>query len=411
MFMEFILLFNHYRTLDQRGGLRSSQIGSFLASNDHQVTAIVPGIDSLSEKRDPYLQGKFSTSSDIDGVSLIKVNSVKNSRRNKLSRILYYTSFSLTQFFIALGKTRAEVVFCNSLPLSQLFWAWIISVLQRSAFFVDVRDLPFDTAVEIGYLKKNIWTKTLETLETWLISRAQAIFCVSKGFKNILIAKGIREDKLYFAPIGYDKGLYEKSINFNKNIRQELGLNSQFLVLYAGTMGYVVDLMTVLRAAEEVKNRDDIVFVFAGAGQRKEEYEAFAKEKSLNIFFLGEVSKLKVIELSLAADVCAYGLQNGKVIGSLLGNKVFDHLGTKTPMLYCGPDGDIAWIVKNSGGGVCMPSGDWKSMAKWISYLASNREEVKKMAELGKDYIEKHYVTQQIMEQIETVIQNSKDSR
>lgn len=406
--MQVILLFNHYRLLGQRGGLRSSQIGSYLASKDHHVKVVIPDVDSLSANKNPKIQGKIYRTEIIDGVKVIKVNSAKNDRKNKIKRLIYYASSSLVQFLVALKEPRADVIYCNSLPLSQLFGAWIVSTVRRSVFFVDVRDLPFDTAIDIGYFEQNCWIKLLESIETWLINRAQRVFCVSKGFIEILSTKGISKEKLLFSPIGYDKHLYERNIDYEKNMKQLLGIEEKFLVLYTGTMGYVVDLMTVLRAAEQVKNLDDIVFVFAGDGQRKEEYEAFSKEKSLNILFLGEISKLKVIELSIAADICAYGLQNGKVIGSLLGNKVFDHLGTKTPMLYCGPDGDIARIIKKSGGGVCLPSGDWKSMAKWIRYLASNKEEVKKMAESGKDYIEKHYITQHIMEQIENVIQDSK---
>lgn len=402
--MKICLLFNHYRTPQERGGARSYQIGTFLAQKGHRVTAVIPGVDSLTGNKSPLLRGRFYIKDQLENVTLYRVNSTSNQRSSRVSRFFYYLSSSCTQFFVAFREKNIEIIIANSLPLTQLFFAYILSTIRKVPFIVDVRDLPLDTAVEIGYFRSKRVLSFFMAVENFVLKRATAIATVSRGFQKKLIQRGVQESKIFFFPIGYDCKLYDHYLYEKPGIRKKFQIENAFVVLYAGTMGFLIDIMTILKAAKETRHHTKIVYVFAGSGQKLDEYRSFVEKNHIQARFIGSISKADVIQLSWEADICVYALQTGPMLASLLGNKVFDHLGTATPMLYCGPKGDLSDILSCSGGGECFPSQDYLSLAQRIVSLSTQPDRVHEMGERGRRYILKHYRSESYMQKLEQVI-------
>ncbi len=390
-----------------RGGLRSFEIGTYLAAKGHHVTAIVPGIDPLTEARHPGLKLKPWIKERIDGVTLLWVNSSSNERAIKLSRILYFLTSSCMQFLASFFVRKPDVLISTSLPPSLLMLAYLLARIRRIPLIVDVRDLPFDYSVATQYMRGGKLIGFLMKIEAAIYNRADFIFTVSKGILQMILGKGVSPEKTSFLPIGYDKLYYEKNIDFGRNIRKELGLNGKFLVLYAGSMGYVVDIMTVLKAAELTSKNENIFYVFAGAGQRLKEYEAFAFKKKLPAIFIGEVPKSDIILLCSTVDVCVYALDDKPIYGTFLGNKVFDYLGTGNPLLFCGPEGDITELLHESLGGICLKPGDFEGLAENILALYENPNKLKLLGKNAQKTVARKYLTQNLMDQLNDIIEKT----
>lgn len=405
--MNILLLFHHYRTLKERGGLRSYQIGTYFARKGNDVSAVIPGIDPLTENRYSGLKGKLYLKEVIEGVNIYRVNSFKNKRSSKLSRILYFISSACMQLAISLRIRPCDVIVCTSLPPSVLFLAFILSRVRRIPLIVDVRDLPFDYSVETQYFRQNSVVRFVMKIEAIIYREVEAIVTISQGLKKMLIDKGVCDKSIFFLPIGYDKNYYEKTIDWKRDIKEELGLRGKFIVLYTGSMGYLIDIMTILDAAEQTRNNDNILYLFVGGGQRVVEYKKNAKERKLQSIFIGEVSKETAILFSSSADVCVYALGDNWIFSTFLGNKVFDYLGTGRPLIYCGPDGDISRIVRGSGAGICLPSKDFRGLSEAIIDLYQNPEKKRVMGKQAKYYVESKYDTEIFMERFEKIIHSS----
>ena len=96
--MKHILLnFNHFRTPKDLGGLRSWHIGSHLSKKGYRVTAVIPGVDTLTGEKKRSLRGRIWSKETINDVEVIWVNVLNNDRKSKLRRVLYYLSLSLLQ--------------------------------------------------------------------------------------------------------------------------------------------------------------------------------------------------------------------------------------------------------------------------------------------------------------------------
>ena len=63
-------------------------------------------------------------------------------------------------------------------------------------------------------------------------------------------------------------------------------LKDQFIVQYSGNHGRTHDLISLIKAAEILKNKDDITFLFIGSGSGKKALVEYAKDKDItNIIF------------------------------------------------------------------------------------------------------------------------------
>ena len=405
--MHILLLFHHYRTLKERGGLRSYQIGTYLRKKGYDVSAVIPGIDPLTENHYPGLRGKLYLKENIRGVNIYRVNSLKNRRSSKLSRILYFISSACIQFIVCMRIRSCDVVICTSLPPSLLFWAFILSRLRGIPLIVDVRDLPFDYSVETHYFKQNTLVRLAMKLEATIYKRVEAIVTISQGLKKMITDKGVHDKRVSFLPIGYDRCYYEKNIDWTRDIKKEFNLKEKFIVLYTGSMGSLVDIMTILNAAELTRNKNNIIYVFVGDGQRITEYKQIAKERKLQSLFTGEVSKETAILFSAASDVCVYALGDNWIFSTFLGNKVFDYLGTGKPMIFCGPDGDISRIIHEVKGGICLPPKDFQGLSEAIVDLHQNPKNKIAMGNHAKHLIEIKYDTENLIEHLEKIIYDS----
>jgi colanic acid biosynthesis glycosyl transferase WcaI len=397
--MRILLLFHHYRTLAERGGQRSRQIGEYLSENGHEVTVVVPGVDPLTGKRHSKLGIKPYFMEISQGVSIYRVNATSFLRGRKIGRPLYLITSCFMQFFLSVWM-KYDIVICTSFPPSLPVSACCLCFLKAKPLIIDVRDLALDVSLDTKFLKNNFLLKLFCRIEYFVYRQATRVFTISRGIKQLIIDKGIDDKKIQFLPIGCDLEASNKGSNASRNIRRDLGIGDKFVALYAGSMGFLLDLMTMLKAANLTKDNSNIVYIFAGGGARAYEGEKYAVRYNLNVRFLGEVSKREAIGLCHTADVCLYSLWGQKTFSFFLGNKVFDYLGAGKPLIFCGPEGDITKLLKESGGGFGLPAQDAEGMAEKIRFLYENPEQKKIIGESAKHCIESKYLSNHSMEKL-----------
>jgi len=370
----------------------------------YRVTAVIPGVDPLTGEKYTPIRKKFRVEEYQEGVKIIRTNSTANKRDSKIRRAVYYLTSSLTQFLSTFSIRDVDILISTSIPLSSLMLSYIVSRVRKIPHIIDVRDLSIDTALELKYFSANVLTKSLLKIERWLYEQADSLICISWGLAEVLGRKGIRNDKIQVIPIGYDKYTYESKANWNRDIKAELGISHKFIVLYAGSMGYVVDIPTLLDAAKSTLDITEIVYLFIGHGQNFSKYREIAKRSQLNCFFWGPIPKLDIPVYCAQADVCVYPLRGGNLIGSFLGNKVFDYMGSGTPIIYSGPEGDIQQLIDHSQGGICVPAGDGQALAAAIVELYRNRNLVLLFGANAKQYIEENYTVAKMMKDFHVTV-------
>lgn len=395
---------NHLRGPHGSAGARSWHQAKCLA-NRFQVSVILPMIDPVTAKL--VTQETFSGLPDSVDVRLIRVTD--NDRSSLLRRALYYLSAMPKQLLLGLRVPRPKIVLSMGLPVTTLGIAWITSVLRRAYFVVDVRDLPFDTAAELGYLKNRHFIGVLRGLEGFLLRRADAVLVISPRHKPHIAERGVDAKRITIASVGYDN--FEETpkniiTEWRTALQMDLAPETQLIGVYSGTLGYAFPVEEILEGAKKLTEDKRFGFVFLGDGQRLDEFRNFANTHKLNAHFTGRVNKRDVMAICRAAGYCIYPANRGTFSSAILGNKVFDYLGAGQPVLYVGEDSAVWDLIDELDAGLYVGLGNPEGFADAARQLLNDPDCAVRLRNGASQLVSRGYTAEASAEKLLEVIEN-----
>ncbi|WP_347548778.1 glycosyltransferase family 4 protein [Pseudalkalibacillus hwajinpoensis] len=307
------------------------------------------------------------------GLNVIRTFVVQDTKKSSRRRMLNYLSFMMTSIIAGLTVKKPDVVFATTPQLFAGLSGYIVSKLKRAKFVIEVRDLWVDFAEVLNQINNKRVLKLARKLEWFLFKKADHIIVVTQGYKRYLIEKGIPEDKIDVITNGVNP--HETGVLVPEEgsmIREQYGLENQFIILYAGNMGIAQGLKTVLEAAENLLEHPSITFVLIGEGAEKVRLQAYREEKKLtNVLILDSRAKQELHGFYAAADLCLVVLKNHPLFEITIPSKLFDCLAMNKPVLL-GIGGESKEIVKSLNAGLFFEPEDPESLAEVVVEAASN---------------------------------------
>lgn len=383
---KIFFISNHLRGPKGAAGTRSWQQVKEL-SKSFDITVAIPEVDPVT--------GHLVTAETYDGlnrdrVSVKLVSCTSLDRASKISRVLFYVTAGFGQFIEGLKIRHPSCILVMSLPLTSLWVGMFLSRIKGCPLVVDVRDLPFDTAAEVGYLRKGFFLNLAIFAESFALRSASFVVCNSERYKPMLINRGVSAERIETLVIGYDD-FDAPSQNLVNEFRYKIlncfsNSKPTFVGIFVGTFGHVVEVETVLEAARLLKHRKDIGFLFVGSGQRLLEYQARAEREGLVVHFTGRVTKENIQPMCRAADFCIYSAKAGEMSAAMLGNKLFDYLGAEKPVIYSGPESAVLDVIKMLNAGLATPENAPKELSQAIVALCEDGSFAGSLGEMLQDF-------------------------
>lgn len=166
-----------------------------------------------------------------------------------------------------------------------------------------------------------------------LVGQSNAVMAVNPLAREFVERElGVPEEKLRLLPLGVDTDQFYPNEEWRHPVREELGLDEEFLFVFAGNVEPRKDIEVLLSAFGTVCERhDDVRLLVVGGGE--EEYlrslEVTAEEEGVasRTTFLGAVPHEDLPRYYNAADA---GVWPGK-----LGVAIIEALGTGLPIAVC----------------------------------------------------------------------------
>jgi glycosyltransferase involved in cell wall biosynthesis len=296
----------------------------------------------------------------------------------------------LTSIFAGLRAGETDLIMGTSPPIFQGLSAWIIAVLRRKPFLMEIRDLWPEFAIDIGVLKNPVLIWLARRLENFLYARADHLLVNSPAYRDYLINKGVPAAKVTLIPNGVDPEMFDPHLDASA-ARTELGIHDKFVVMYAGALGIANDLSTILRAAKRLQPEPGICFLIMGDGAERAHLEQEAQELGLtNLYFLGSRPKSEVPAALAMADACIATLKNIPMFTTTYPNKIFDYMAAGKPIVL-GIDGVIRRVVEAAEAGIFAAPGDDEAIANAILHLYRNQEAARLMGANGRAHVEAHF--------------------
>ena len=334
-----------------------TDIAETLVEEGHEVT-VLTGLPNYPQgKIYPGYTNRQNRNQIINGVHIKRAFLIARGS-SKIQLFFNYISFAIAASIKALLDRKSyDIVLCYQLsPISMALPAIIIKYRRKIPFILYCLDLWPESLMAGGIRKNSIIYNFFKKISIDIYNSADKILITSPKFKEYFndtlnINKNI--DCLYnFAE---DFFVPEKPKLNNKNIN----------LLFAGNIGSVQSVETVIRAAEKLQTYS-IVFHIVGDGSEKESLEMYCKEKRLeNVIFYGHKPLQDMPRYYKLADACLITLSDNEFISYTIPNKLQSYMAMGKPILGS-INGSVKQIIAEADCGYCVKAEDSEGLAESI---------------------------------------------
>jgi len=388
--MKILLINQSFVSPDEPGHTRHFEMAQYLRKHGHELVIVGSDVNYQTGRSTTQRRRVFEkVEENIDGVRILRAYVCPSLHRSYFWRTVSFFSFMFSSIWTALQVKDVDLVMGTTPPIFQAVSAWVVSVIRRRPFLLEVRDLWPEFGVGMGVLKNPIIIALARWLENFLYARATHILVNSPAYRTYLLKKGLREKKVTFIPYGTDVEMFNPNVD-GSAIRRKLGVEDKFVVLYAGALGAANDIYTLLRAADRLRDESKIRFVLFGDGKERVHIEQESRRRNLsNVIIAGVYPKKEMPYVLASSDICLAILQNIEMFRTTYPNKVFDYMaaGRATVLVI---DGVIREVIETSKGGIFVEPGDDKQLAETILELSNDLERVRQMGRNAREYLVKN---------------------
>jgi glycosyltransferase involved in cell wall biosynthesis len=306
----------------------------------------------------------------------------------------------------SLVRGRYDLVYATSPPLFTGPAGLLAATLRRIPFVFEVRDLWPESAVALGELGNRRAIAAAEKLERLLYRRASRVVAVTRGIASRLVERGLPPSKVHLIPNGANIEQFSFTESGRRSIREKLGVDDKFVVMYAGIHGIAQGLETLLQTAVLLRDHGDVTFILVGEGPKKSELARLKEEMNLDsVTMLPEVPSAEMPSYLSAADCTIVLLKKEPLFRGALPSKMFEAWACSRPVILS-VEGEAETVLREAGGGLASTPEDPASMAQAILQLARDPQAARAMGAQGRDYVSIHFSRHEQAHALENLLEN-----
>jgi glycosyltransferase involved in cell wall biosynthesis len=340
-----------------------------------------------------YSRGGVQFEMFADKVTVVRIPIIPRGNGSAFSLVKNYLSFAfsgLLRLPWLVRRTPFDVVLVFAVsPLTAAIPGILLRKCKRAHLVLWVQDLWPESLAATGLVKNRLVLSAVATMVRWIYRCSDTLLVQSMAFFEP-ISKYADEKKVRyfpnFAPETYDHA----TSALPDNVRS--ALDGGFTVVFAGNMGKVQSLSTILDAARALRDYPDIRIVFVGTGSEAASIRQIVDEERLaNVHFTGLLERALMPTVFKRADVLLVTLTDSPVLSRTIPSKVQSYMQAGRPILGS-LNGEGARTITNAGAGLAVPAGDSMALATSILTLYS-MPSIKReaMGAAGRAYFEAHF--------------------
>lgn len=377
--------------------VRLKEVAKGLQRNGHEVTVVTAFPNHPSGVIPPHYRGRWRMKDEVEGLPVWRTWIYPVQRGRFWKRLLNYFSFVGSSFWGLSKAGKQDILFFESPPLFLGITALIYGRFTRTRIIMNISDLWPESAVALGLVNSQWMIKMAEGLERLLYRKAWKISCQTEGIRDSLVKRGVPKEKVTFLPNGVNLDLFAPRER-DQEMALKLGLKEKdFVLIYAGTMGYAQGLESVIRSAELLRENTDIRFLFVGDGTEKPMLEALVQEKGLaNVSFVDFQPVQEMPRYFSLSSASIVPLKKNKLFEGARPSKMFPALGSAVPVIYSG-EGEAVELILSSGGGVIVEPENSADLARVILDLKENPDRLE-MGRRGRQFVKENYTWLEIIQ-------------
>lgn len=351
---------------------RITDICESLVKRGHQVT-VLTGLPNYPEGvvHEKYRR-REQWGETINGVDVIRCFEVGRGTGN-LKLFINYLSFTISASLKALlMKKKFDVIFVNQLsPISMAIPAFFYKKMHRKNIVLYCLDLWPESLIAGGIKEKSMVFKLIKWISKLIYNSVDSILVSSNMFKTYFRENlKINSKNVEYLP------QYAENI-FLDNIEYEFKTETDFNFVFAGNVGDMQSVETIVKAANELKHDKRITFHIVGNGSSLESCKKMSKDFELkNIRFYGRLPVSQMPKFYSMADAMLITLKDNMNISYTLPGKVQSYMAAGKPIIGA-INGETNHVVTEAQCGIVCAAEDYLNFAQIINEYCESEISIK----------------------------------
>jgi colanic acid biosynthesis glycosyl transferase WcaI len=373
---------------------------------------VIAGQPNQNPNRTPY---RMSGCEVRHGVRIQRVWNSRLSKTSRVGRVINLVSYLIGAFAAALRVSRPDIVVVETDPPLLCLLGAFLRRWHGAELVVYLQDIYPDVAIALGKMP-DIWlTCRLRKAMCAAYQRAARVVVLSRDMRDLLVSCGVTPDRIECIPNWIDTSHVVPCKQENA-FRLRHRLDGQFVVMYSGNLGLCQRLEDVVAAAERLRDRPDVVFLFVGDGAVRARLEETAARLQLgNVRFLPYQPKAELAQSLSAADLHLVPL-DPRVSSCIMPSKLYGILASGTALLAIAPENcELARITRTSRVGSVVSPHRPDELASAIRWNADHRGQLAEMGcaarTLAVDRYDRRMLTQRFGDMLLSVLSSGSAPR
>lgn len=341
------------------------------------------------------------------GVEILRVRTSGFGRFSLPGRAIDYLTFYITAGWCLRGLVQQGdiVVAKTDPPLISVLAGWLAS--RRGARLVNwVQDLFPEIAVALGVKRLGgPIGRWLRDLRNGSFQKAEPSVVIGDRMAEQLYGEGVHRSHIRVIHNWVDGDAIRPLAHAQNPLRNQWNLDGKFAVGYSGNLGRVHEYTTIIGAAECLRDRADIEFLFSGGGVASRELQHECTGRGLaNVRFLPYQPREHLRESLGACDVHLIVLRP-EMEGLVVPSKFYGVAAAGRPMLFVGDSGgEVARMIDLAEAGIAVSTGDSESLVSAILALQADSDIRERLGRNARAAFESRYSRPIALERWESVL-------
>ena len=340
----------------------------------------------------------------LNGVKVFRSKLIIKANTNMLNRIenaLSFFAYGLYNIFFnskKIGKNY-DVVLGTSGTIFAAMLGCTYAAVYSKPFIFEIRDLTYKQLIATGRSKNSILVKAMKAIELFLCKKAKKVVVVTNGFKNILVQDGITKEKIHVITNGVD-------VNPVKAKHEP-----KFILSYYGTLGISQNIADTFQYAQVIKKKiSTFEYRIIGEGAQKTDIsKKITEEQNRYINLMDGMSSDELESYYQDTQLSVVTLKKSIDFQYTIPSKIFQIMGRGIAVLFIGPDGEAADIIRKYNAGIVLTGSveeDLKVLDEFFS-RDNRREALSTMGKNGAQAVVEHYSRSHLAEKYLKILEDA----
>ena len=345
----------------------------------------------------------------VSGVRVLRSKLVARPNTNVFRRVVNGMSFLVygAANILFNGKRIGEgfdVVLASSGTVFAGYLGLLYAKTRRLPLVVEFRDITYEQMVATGTSRWSWKVRLMRRLELHLAKASARVVVLTKGFKELLCDEGVDGGLVSVVPNGADA---------EERVRDE---NPSELVLgYYGTMGISQNVPETLEYAAAIERLGiPVRYFIVGEGAARSDVEgALAAGRYPFARLMRGMPKQELEAYYRKTDLSIVSLQRSDSFKATLPSKVLQSFARGIPVLFIGPEGEAARLVRESGAGIALTGGRGEDLSSLEGFFSDPgcRDELKAMGGRALKTVEGRFMRKDLASRMLETLKDAADER